>query len=253
MAAPQVKAVPKDAEVMVAILKDMGITEYEPRLVNQMLEFTYRYVTDVLEDAQAYSSHAGRTEIDSDDVKLAIQSRLDHSFTTPPPREFLMEIARQKNNNPLPAIKPHNGLRLPPDRYCLSGSNYRLKPLHKRATLTMPSRLSLGSGMSMASSAGSKLSPSFTFGGKSPYSVTVRAPVSSKAGGAPISIIKSVSRSSATPTITMQPGSTAQRAPSGSTSGAPLTVIKTQVVSPPPSQSSIVNPAKRKREEEEDD
>ena len=43
MAAPQpAKPVPKDAEVMVAILKDMGVTEYEPRLVNQMLEFTYR-------------------------------------------------------------------------------------------------------------------------------------------------------------------------------------------------------------------
>ena len=46
--------------------------------------------------------------------------------------QFLMEIARQKNNNPLPAIKPHNGPRLPPDRYCLSASNYRLRPLNKR-------------------------------------------------------------------------------------------------------------------------
>lgn len=44
-------------------------------------------MTDVLEDAQAYTGHAGRTEIDVDDVKLAIKSRLDHSFTTPPPRE----------------------------------------------------------------------------------------------------------------------------------------------------------------------
>lgn len=26
---------------MIQILKDMGITEYEPRVVNQMLEFTY--------------------------------------------------------------------------------------------------------------------------------------------------------------------------------------------------------------------
>lgn len=29
-------------QVMIQILKDMGITEYEPRVINQMLEFTYR-------------------------------------------------------------------------------------------------------------------------------------------------------------------------------------------------------------------
>lgn len=37
------KPLPKDAQVMVAILKDMGIAEYEPKVVNQMLEFSYRY------------------------------------------------------------------------------------------------------------------------------------------------------------------------------------------------------------------
>ena len=37
------KSVPKDAQVMISILKDMGINEFEPRVVNQMLEFSYRY------------------------------------------------------------------------------------------------------------------------------------------------------------------------------------------------------------------
>ena len=36
------KSVPKDAQVMISILKDMGINEFEPRVVNQMLEFSYR-------------------------------------------------------------------------------------------------------------------------------------------------------------------------------------------------------------------
>lgn len=35
-------SVPKEAQVMAAILKDMNVTEYEPGVVNQMLEFTYR-------------------------------------------------------------------------------------------------------------------------------------------------------------------------------------------------------------------
>ena len=36
------KKLPKDAQVMMAILKEMGVTEYEPRVINQMLEFSYR-------------------------------------------------------------------------------------------------------------------------------------------------------------------------------------------------------------------
>jgi Transcription initiation factor TFIID, subunit TAF9 (also component of histone acetyltransferase SAGA) len=41
MATPS-KHVPKDAQVIMSIMKDMGINEYEPRVINQLLEFTYR-------------------------------------------------------------------------------------------------------------------------------------------------------------------------------------------------------------------
>ncbi|KAM4696722.1 transcription initiation factor TFIID subunit 9-like isoform 1-T1 [Rhinophrynus dorsalis] len=146
MASP--KSAPKDAQVMAQILKDMGITEYEPRVINQMLEFTYRYVTTILEDAKIYSSHAKKTDIDADDVRLAIQCRTDQSFTSPPPRDFLLDIARQKNQTPLPLIKPYAGPRLPPDRYCLTAPNYRLKTIQKKISssagrITVP-RLSMG-------------------------------------------------------------------------------------------------------------
>ncbi len=33
---------PKDAAVMEAILKEMGVQEYDPNVVHQMLEFSYR-------------------------------------------------------------------------------------------------------------------------------------------------------------------------------------------------------------------
>ncbi|XP_036916196.1 transcription initiation factor TFIID subunit 9B [Sturnira hondurensis] len=123
---------PRDALVMAQILKDMGITEYEPRVINQMLEFAFRYVTTILDDAKIYSSHAKKPNVDADDVRLAIQCRADQSFTSPPPRDFLLDIARQKNQTPLPMIKPYSGPRLPPDRYCLTAPNYKLKPLLKK-------------------------------------------------------------------------------------------------------------------------
>ncbi|KAK9955764.1 hypothetical protein ABG768_015619 [Culter alburnus] len=146
MASP--KTVPKDAQVMMQILKDMGVTEYEPRVINQMLEFTYRYVTTIIEDAKIYSTHAKKSIVDADDIRLAIQCRVDQSFTSPPPRDFLLDIARQKNQTPLPLIKPYTGPRLPPDRYCLTAPNYRLKSLQKKVSssagrITVP-RLSVG-------------------------------------------------------------------------------------------------------------
>ncbi|KAK2179583.1 hypothetical protein NP493_482g02003 [Ridgeia piscesae] len=125
------KNIPKDAQVMMAILKEMGVTEYEPRVINQMLEFSYRYITDVLDEAKVYSSHANKKMIDVEDVKLAVQCLLEHSFTSPPPRDLLMDLARQKNSVPLPPIRPYTGPKLPPERYCLTAANYRLKPLRK--------------------------------------------------------------------------------------------------------------------------
>lgn len=40
--------------------------------------------------------------------------------------QLLMEISKDKNGQVLPLIKPYSGLRLPPDRYCLSAPNYRM-------------------------------------------------------------------------------------------------------------------------------
>lgn len=58
---------------------------------------------------------------------------LDKSFTGPPPREVLFEVAKQKNSQPLLPIKPHSGLRLPPDRHCLLAANYKLRAATSQA------------------------------------------------------------------------------------------------------------------------
>ncbi|XP_023935563.2 transcription initiation factor TFIID subunit 9 [Bicyclus anynana] len=131
-ASAQTKHIPKDAQVIMSIMKEVGIADYEPRVVNQLLEFTYRYVTSILDDARVFANHSKKKAIDLDDVRLAVQVQVDKSFTNPPPREVLLEVARVKNVTPLPLIKPHCGLRLPPDRYCLSSCNYRLKPATKK-------------------------------------------------------------------------------------------------------------------------
>ncbi|XP_011165025.1 transcription initiation factor TFIID subunit 9 [Solenopsis invicta] len=127
-----VKHIPKDAQVIMSIMKDMGITDYEPKVINQLLEFTYRYVTCILDDSKVYANHAKKKFIDLDDVRLAVKMQLERSFTNPPPRDVLLDVARTKNNIPLPFVKPNNGLRLPPDRYCLNATNYKLKNAAKK-------------------------------------------------------------------------------------------------------------------------
>lgn len=36
------KALPKDAQVIIAMFKEMGITDFEPQVVPMLLEFVYR-------------------------------------------------------------------------------------------------------------------------------------------------------------------------------------------------------------------
>lgn len=45
------------------------------------------YVTDVLQDSLVYSEHAGKSEIDLEDLRLAIRNQLRHMFVPPPSRD----------------------------------------------------------------------------------------------------------------------------------------------------------------------
>ncbi|CAH1973972.1 unnamed protein product [Acanthoscelides obtectus] len=129
----QPKHVPKDGQVIIAIMKEMGIKEYEPKTVVQLTEFVYRYATSILEEARMYANNSKKRFLDVDDVRLALQLTSESTFTTPPPREVLLELAHTKNYSALPPVKPHCGLRLPPDRYCLSSCNYTLKSFKKQS------------------------------------------------------------------------------------------------------------------------
>ncbi|XP_060517213.1 transcription initiation factor TFIID subunit 9 [Cylas formicarius] len=126
------KNIPKDGQVILAIMKEMGITEYEPKTIVQLTEFVYRYATSILEEAKMYATNPKQKVLDVDDIKLALQLTTENSFTMPPPREVVLECASVKNYTLLPAVKPHCGLRLPPDRYCLSSCNYTLKSVQKK-------------------------------------------------------------------------------------------------------------------------
>ena len=133
MASP--KSMPKDAQMMAQILKGMGITEYEPRVINQMLEVAFWYVTTILDDAKIYSIMLRKLLLMQMMCDWQSSVLLTSLLPLLPQETFLLDIARQRNQTPLPWIKPYSGPRLPPDRYCLTAPNYRLKSLQKRHLL----------------------------------------------------------------------------------------------------------------------
>ncbi|XP_044495318.1 transcription initiation factor TFIID subunit 9-like isoform X2 [Mangifera indica] len=127
---------PRDAKIVKSLLKSMGVEDYEPQVIHQFLELWYRYVVDVLTDAQVYSEHAGKTTIECEDIKLAIQSKVNFSFSQPPPREVLLELSRTRNRIPLPKVIASPGIALPPQQDTLLGANYQLL-IPKKSTQPM--------------------------------------------------------------------------------------------------------------------
>lgn len=248
------KTTPKDALVMSAILKDMGVIEYEQRVINQMLEFTYRYVTSILDDARLFSSHAKKKLVDIDDVRLAIQLQMDKSFTSPPPRDLLIEVARQKNSIAMPLIKANVGPRLPPDRYSLTSSNYRMKSMKKprsSSNHSTSSRLNLSS-MQGGNLGSSKSNAALSLSSKSGATLSVVSK-----GGASVAVSsrpqsKSAGKSAPTPIIKLSSGPPAIRT---SISSGPMATMQLNKPSDDLNRvnASSINSNKRKIEEFVDD
>jgi len=121
---------PVEAGSIREILHSMSIDQYDPAVVHQLLEFTHRYTHEVFEESRYYAEYAGRpaSEIDLEDVKLAIQTRVNFSFMQPPSRALLSTLVQQKNGRPLPLLKAKTGIRMPPEKYCLTAPNFQFKP-----------------------------------------------------------------------------------------------------------------------------
>jgi histone H3/H4 len=90
-----VSYVPRDARLMALILDSMGVQDVQPPVLMMLLEFAHRYLYEVLQDSLVYADHAnsskttnaGVSTLTLDDIQLAIQSRVNHSFTGPPSKE----------------------------------------------------------------------------------------------------------------------------------------------------------------------
>ncbi|KAL2823423.1 transcription initiation factor IID, 31kD subunit-domain-containing protein [Aspergillus cavernicola] len=153
---------PRDVRLIHMLLAAQGVTAYQERVPLQLLDFAYRYTSSVLQDAvhlttEGYSgagaenaggsANRGPLEVNSvtlPALRLSIASRLHYQFQTGLPKEFLMDVAAERNRVALPgatrgfdaggaAGKPAAsssvlmaGMRLPPERFCLTGSGWKM-------------------------------------------------------------------------------------------------------------------------------
>ncbi|EPX72924.1 SAGA complex/transcription initiation factor Taf9 [Schizosaccharomyces octosporus yFS286] len=117
---------PKDARLIHLIMSSLGVPAYSQTVPLQLLTFAHRYTQQLVQDSQVYAEHSrgSGVPISVEDVRLAVASQVNHSFTGPPPKEFLLELATERNRKPLPQIQPSYGLRLPPEKFCLTQPNW---------------------------------------------------------------------------------------------------------------------------------
>lgn len=155
---------PRDVRLVHMLLASLGVTAYQDRVPLQLLDFAYRYTSNVLQDAvhlatEGYASAVEGTtggksssgEVNSVSLpalRLSIASRLHYQFQTGLPKEFLMDVASERNRIALPGVSrgfdaataPNGtapgsanqsvmmaGMRLPPERFCLTGTGWNLK------------------------------------------------------------------------------------------------------------------------------
>ncbi|KAH6692547.1 transcription initiation factor TFIID subunit 9 [Plectosphaerella plurivora] len=152
---------PRDSRMVELLLTSQGVTAYESRVPLLLLDFAYRHTSSILNDAihlaaDPYTSHAGSkpsagagpasipgtggdATVSASAVKLAIAQRLHYQFrggggAGGASKDWLHDFAKERNRTALPKVAPNEwGLRLPSERFVLSGTSWGLKDMWEEA------------------------------------------------------------------------------------------------------------------------
>ncbi|ATY58958.1 transcription initiation factor TFIID, 31kD subunit [Cordyceps militaris CM01] len=144
---------PRDARLVELLLTSQGVTAYEQRVPLLLLDFAYRHTSSILNDAlhlagDPYVSQAGAkpsasagasaaapgdAAVSANAIKLSVAARLGYQFRGGSSgggisKEYMQELARERNKVALPRIVAHEwGVRLPSERFVLSGTSWGLQ------------------------------------------------------------------------------------------------------------------------------
>ncbi|GMM32625.1 hypothetical protein DAMA08_053700 [Martiniozyma asiatica (nom. inval.)] len=126
---------PRDVRLLHLILAAQNVQSYDPHVPLMLMDFAHRYTSQVLQDAIIYNDYANPVQtnagnqgnsgvpLTNEDIRLAVAARTAYQFKPVPGKKAVLELARERNEKPLPAVVPMWGLRLPPEKYCLTNSD----------------------------------------------------------------------------------------------------------------------------------
>ncbi|EED22247.1 transcription initiation factor TFIID, 31kD subunit, putative [Talaromyces stipitatus ATCC 10500] len=134
---------PRDARLIHMLLASLGVTAYQERVPLQLLDFAYRYTSSTLQDAAhlAMEGYAGvptgpgETNVSTGNGRGVVE------LNTITLQALRLNVATERNRIALPGVarggetatkNPFSnvsmgGMRLPPERFCLTGTGWNLK------------------------------------------------------------------------------------------------------------------------------
>jgi transcription initiation factor TFIID subunit 9B len=138
---------PRDAHLIHTLLATQGVTSYQERVPLMLIDFAYRYTRSILSDAATLSAEgyggpatAGGTEeqrrgrggASADEVtaaamRLASSARQIGQLPAHMTKADLVDLAGETNRIGLPVVRREFGVRLPGDKFLLTGGAFRLR------------------------------------------------------------------------------------------------------------------------------
>jgi len=100
--------VPSEEEMVLRIMESMGIdTELcEPNVAVALGEYARRFAGELMRDARDYATHAKRSEIEADDIRLAIKMSDSHVTGVDPRLQIINKVADDINRKSLESMLP---------------------------------------------------------------------------------------------------------------------------------------------------
>ncbi|KAF7693613.1 Transcription initiation factor TFIID subunit 9 [Cucumispora dikerogammari] len=101
----KLKNIPQEAQIISLILKTQGISECDPAIIPQLIEYSNQFISNIFKKAKRYQSLI-RTEdndaaLTSNLINLSIED-IKHSYVKiPPNRQYVSEISSFLNAKPL--------------------------------------------------------------------------------------------------------------------------------------------------------
>jgi transcription initiation factor TFIID subunit 9B len=130
---------PRDTRLIHSLLASQSVSAYQERVPLMLIDFAYRYTRSILSDAATLSAegyglstHTGRGAALQDDInltslRLAVESRKVAQFQPLLAKADLLEMAQETNRIGLPRAERDFGLRLPNEKYLLTGTGFSLQ------------------------------------------------------------------------------------------------------------------------------